>query len=531
MSKVLVIRLGAIGDVILTTPTLINLKLAFPQRKIILLTREHIAPLARTFAGADEVVEFPRRGTPLQLFKIAEMLDQSDLDLIIDLHGNIRSWYLSRHMAAAGKVRYQKRRWERYAAVRKGKGKRIIEPAPHTIDLYNAPVGEVGGKIYASRPAINSNALPDCPTMFSETRITVAVAPGASYPTKKWPAERFDALLSKIYNELNANLILILSSEDGDLIKAGQRLPPERIKSFVNADLTELASVLSMADLLISNDSALAHLGSAVGTPVLAIFGPTHPTLGFSPRGMKDRIIQVDEYCRPCSLHGKRPCFRDQQYCFTRISVDNVFEQVAHLLSSNARGEKALFIDRDGTLIKEKEFLSHPDEIEPEEKAVEAIKNARAAGYKIIVISNQSGVARGYFSESTVSEINRHLLRLFAGQGALIDDILYCPHLPDGIISEYAVDCDCRKPAPGMIEQACLKHNLNPFHSFVIGDKLTDNDLAAVVGARGILVRTGYGREEEAKLKNPYLIKPELIVNTFFDAVEYILRNQRRSAL
>ena len=528
MFKILVIRLGAIGDVILTTPALINLKLAFPQGKITFLTREHIAPLARTFIGADEVVEFPRQGTPLQLFHMAEMLDRDTFDLIIDLHGNFRSWYLSKHLAAARKVRYQKRRWERYAAVRRGKGKRIIEPAPHTIDLYNAAIREIGGKIYASRPAINRKTLPDCPPLFSESRVTVAVAPGASYPTKKWPPERFDALINKVYNELNANLILILSGEDGDSIKTGESLSRERIKSFVNADLTELASVLSTTDLLISNDSALAHLGSAVGTPVLAIFGPTHPTLGFYPRGLKDMIIQVDEYCRPCSLHGRRPCFRDRQYCFTRISVDNVFEQVAHLLTSNARGEKALFIDRDGTLIKEKEFLSNPGEIEPEDKAVEAIKNARAAGFKIIVISNQSGVARGYFSESTVAEINRRLLSLFAGRGAPIDDMLYCPHLPEGIIAEYAIDCDCRKPAPGMIEQACRKHNLNPFHSFVIGDKLTDNDLAAVVGARGILVRTGYGREEEAKLKNPHLIKPELIVNTLFDAVEYILKNQKR---
>ena len=86
MFKILVIRLGAIGDVILTTPALINLKLAFPQGKITFLTREHIAPLARTFIGADEVVEFPRQGTPLQLFHMAEMLDRDTFDLIIDLH-------------------------------------------------------------------------------------------------------------------------------------------------------------------------------------------------------------------------------------------------------------------------------------------------------------------------------------------------------------------------------------------------------------------------------------------------------------
>ena len=526
MKRILVIRLGAIGDVILASPALLNLKLSFPDAAIYLLTRPKTAGIAKRFAGVDKIIEFPQKGGLIDLFKYGEQLDGYGFDYAVDLHGNIRSKYLMKHISAPVKVQYNKRRWERVRSVSPGKMKEVKEGSPHTIDLYNDAVLKCGGKIYARRPILTLDKDIPVARLFDNDSATIAIAPGASYPTKRWPAERFIAFMQAAYDKLDANILLILSHQERGIAEAKHNIPLNRLRIRIDADLVELASIISEANLLVCNDSGLAHLGSAVGTPVMALFGPTHPTLGFAPRGLKDAVIQVDEFCRPCSLHGKTPCFREEQFCFTRIGVEDVLARAEEMLRGKGRGERALFIDRDGTLIKEKEFIKDAADIEPETGSVEAIKAARAAGFKIIVLSNQSGVARGFFTEDNVKAINRRIAEIFRAEGAEIEDMFYCPHFPGGEVSEYAIDCDCRKPAPGMVEEACRKHNINPFRSFVIGDKLSDIKLAAVTGGRGILVRTGYGANEEEQLRRLKLPSPAAITENLFEAVKYILEKR-----
>jgi histidinol-phosphate phosphatase family protein len=520
MKKILIIRLGAIGDVILTSPAALNMKLSFPNSKIWFLTREYVTGLVECFTGVDEVLPLPQRITFRELFRMAEYIDQIGFDIALDLHGNIRSKYLMHHIAVPIKVRYGKRRLERLAAVRL---KRINQNPPHTVDLYNGAVEKCGAKVFARRPVVQLWRKTDRVLEFPNLLPVIAVAPGASYPAKKWFPERFDALIREILERMPANVVLILTDNDKEMMTLPGEISDNRLKVFVNADLSDLAEVLEESDLLICNDSALSHLGSAVGTPVIALFGPTHPTLGFAPRGMGDVIVQVDEHCRPCSLHGKRACYRDRQYCFERISVDSVLTLVSERLKSNAKGQKAIFIDRDGTLIKEKDFLSDPDYVEPETGSLEAIRTANRAGYRVIVLSNQSGVARGYFPEHRVRQVNERVRSIFEAAGARIDDILYCPHHPDGEVTEYAHECTCRKPAPGMVETACRKHNLNPFRSFFIGDRLSDITLGHVTGGRAILVRTGYGRRAEETIKSDDKTGPEIIVDNLLEAVKYVI--------
>jgi lipopolysaccharide heptosyltransferase II len=522
MKKILIIRLSAIGDVILTSAAALNVKLSFPEAQIYLLTRHDIAELAPFFAGVDEVLEFPPHANFAQLFRMGEYLDSLHFDRIIDLHGSLRSKYLMRHLSAPVKVQYRKRRWERFAAVRLH---RINHHPPHTIDLYNEAVRKCGGQIFARRPVMIATDHKKTKPNFENNRPTIVLAPGASYPTKQWPKERFKELAISCVEQLQGNVILLLTAGDMDMMSLKSVLSADRLKFYVNADFAELISVLSRSDVMVSNDSGLMHLSSAVGTPVVALFGPTHPTLGFSPRGRSDTIIQVDEACRPCSLHGRRKCYRDRQYCFERIKTADVLNILTMMLEHSTKINRALFIDRDGTLIKEKNFLDNPDDIEPEDKAFEAIRIANNLGYKVIVLSNQSGVARGYFDEQKVREINSRLLEIFRKQDAIIDDILYCPHYKGGRVVEYAIDCDCRKPADGMVATACDRHHINPHRSIVIGDKLADINLAAVIGGRGILVQTGYGKKSEAKLGHSFSPRPECIKSNMYEAVKYIIDN------
>lgn len=519
MNKILVIRLGAIGDVILTSAPLLNLKISFPEAEISLLTRAYLTRLAEMFSGVDKVLPFPQKASALDLFRMGEHLDKQNFDMVVDLHGNIRSFYLMKHISASVKVSYDKRTFERFKAIKLNK---IDNKAPHTIDLYNTAIKEAGGKIYTRRPVLDLPFNRPRQLSFKNSKKTIVIAPGASYPTKRWPKKKFADLAIKIYKEYGCNIVLALTRSDADFAGLIAQIPAENKALFLDTDLVKLAAVFSEADLIVCNDSALGHLGSAVGTPVAAIFGPTHPTLGFAPRGCRDIVIETDVYCRPCSKHGKKPCFRDEQFCFTLISVDSVMGKISGILTVKNKEERAIFIDRDGTLIKEKNFLSNPDEVELEENSIEALKIAKEAGYKIIVVSNQSGVARGYFDEETVSRINQRVYDLFVQGGVEIDQFLYCPHLKNAKLPPYNIECNCRKPAPGMVEKAIEQFNINPFKSFVIGDKLADVKLGFVVGSKSILVRTGYGQKQEKMLQKTMSPCPEKVLNNLFEAVKYI---------
>jgi len=519
MKKISIIRLGAIGDVILTSPVVLNLKISFPEAAIYFLTRPRTAGILKQFAGVDEILEFPHDASFMDLFRFGESLDSMGFDAVLDLHGNIRSKYLMKHITAPIKVQYPKRRLERIKAVQL---KRIAEDPPHTIDLYNKVVKECGGQIYARRPILQPIKRRNVTDPVRQPP-TIAIAPGASYRTKQWFPDRFRALVMEIFARTSAKIVLILADSDREMASLKREIPAERLEVVIDSELGKLSGIISGADLLVCNDSALSHLGSSVGTPALAIFGPTHPTLGFAPRGLNDAVIQANEFCRPCSLHGKRPCYRDRQYCFDMIMVDDVMAKIAEMMGKNAKGEKAIFIDRDGTLIKEKGYLSNPDDIEVEYKAYESISMARQAGFKIIIISNQSGVARGRFAIDDVERVNRRMTRIFADNNAPIDDIFYCPHFPGGTVAEYSIPCDCRKPSPGMIEKACRRHNINPFNSYVVGDKLSDVNLAHVTGCRPILVRTGFGKDDEKLLQYGHRLKPETVQNNLHEAVKYIM--------
>ena len=151
----------------------------------------------------------------------------------------------------------------------------------------------------------------------------------------------------------------------------------------------------------------------------------------------------------------------------------------------------AVFLDRDGTLIEEHGYLDRLELIAPFPYAAPALRRLREAGYALVLVTNQAGVARGYFDEAFVKEAHRHLAALLAREDLALDGYYYCPHHPEGVIAEYRRICRCRKPGPGMVEQAAADLGLDVARSFVIGDKWLDVELARNAGARGILVRTG----------------------------------------
>jgi D-glycero-D-manno-heptose 1,7-bisphosphate phosphatase len=151
--------------------------------------------------------------------------------------------------------------------------------------------------------------------------------------------------------------------------------------------------------------------------------------------------------------------------------------------------------------------------------AVEAVKLLKAAGFKLIIISNQSGIGRGYVTKKKVCEINDHLLELLKNKGAALDAAYFCPHLPtDG--------CECRKPNLGLVNRAAVKYGLDLKRSYAVGDHLNDFRLGENMGGKGIFVLTGHGRSELKKLGGSKL-KPYKITKDILSAAKFILRETK----
>jgi histidinol-phosphate phosphatase family protein len=158
-------------------------------------------------------------------------------------------------------------------------------------------------------------------------------------------------------------------------------------------------------------------------------------------------------------------------------------------------GKAAVFLDRDGTIIEEVGYLDRVDKMIIIPQAPPAIRLLNEAGFLVIVVTNQSGVARGFFPESLVLEAHRYLAELLWAEGARIDGFYFCPHHPEEGTTSYRQVCSCRKPAPGMLLAACQDFSLDLGRSFLVGDNWSDLAAARAAGVRGILVRTGYGGE------------------------------------
>ncbi|MCP4365048.1 MAG: HAD family hydrolase [Planctomycetes bacterium] len=155
--------------------------------------------------------------------------------------------------------------------------------------------------------------------------------------------------------------------------------------------------------------------------------------------------------------------------------------------------KRAVFLDRDGTIVRGVEYLRTPEELELLPNAARAIKRFNEDGYLTIIITNQSGVARGFLTEETLAEIHKRLLGMLSEEGARIDAIYYCPHLAEGTVEAYSIDCQCRKPRAGMLQRAATEHDIDLSTSTMIGDTPADVMAGKAAGCRTVLVQThGY---------------------------------------
>lgn len=226
------------------------------------------------------------------------------------------------------------------------------------------------------------------------------------------------------------------------------------------------------------------------------------------------RAVSLERELLPAWLSGRVYALRTRAR-FLDIGTPESFAEAERLLetASRRRERRWVILDRDGTLIAERHYLSDPEQVELIPGAPAALIRLRDRGVGAVVLTNQSAIGRGLFDAERLEQVHARLRGLLAAHGASVDAILVCPHTPED-------RCECRKPRPGMVERARAELGLDPRRSFVVGDKDCDIELGRNVGATTLLVRTGYGAETERAGR----VRADHVVRDVAEAVDVIER-------
>ncbi len=339
VKKILIVRFSSLGDVVLTTPVVGALKSAFPESKIFFLTKTGYRDLLRADPRISELVEFDPDGKHkgiTGLLRLASELRSQDFDLLVDLHSNLRSFFIRHLVKSQIKLKYNKRWLTRFLMVHC----KFLKTEPIcTVDSYLGALS----KLQIDHADRNPRIFPAADDLeFAENfllehdvkkgDIVIAVHPGAKWDTKRWDQEKFAEVCRTLVDRLTAKLMLLGEEREEAIIReVGSGLPVDRAFEVLNLPLGKLAALIRRCNCLISNDSGPMHLASALGVPVVAIFGPTHPKLGFAPVGSKNVVLCAEVKCSPCSLHGEKKCKQKSRFCMDLIDPDRVVQAVEQL--------------------------------------------------------------------------------------------------------------------------------------------------------------------------------------------------------
>ena len=189
---------------------------------------------------------------------------------------------------------------------------------------------------------------------------------------------------------------------------------------------------------------------------------------------------------------------------------------------------RVVFLDRDGTICEEVGYLDAVEQMKLIPRSGEAVRLLNQRGFKVVVITNQAGVARGYFPESILQGLHEEMTRQLSEEGARLDGIYYCPHHPTEGVGPYRRECDCRKPATGLLERAATDLDLDLSTAYMMGDHLSDVECGQRIGAGTVLLLTGHGRETLAK-RERWACPPSHIAADLYEAVQWLIRRESRT--
>lgn len=333
MQRILVIRFGSLGDLCLLAWSLARLRAGGEGRQhVTLATKAAFAELMAAVPGVDDVVALAGTG-PTAVADLAGRLRQRRFDVVVDAHNILRGHLLLALCRRRADHRLAKDTVARLAlllARRRPPGLR--RTMRDRFDALFAPLLPPG--VYAGTPPRAPLAeLAAAGEAGAPREPVLGIAPGARWATKRWPEARFAELVTSWRSRSRAPLRIFLGPNeqswfpDGELARVLARTPA--VTLIREQALTTVAAQLAGCAALVTNDSGLLHLAEATGTPVFALFGPTVRAFGYFPALPQSRVFEIDLACRPCSRNGKRPCYRGDLACLTRIASAPVLDALA----------------------------------------------------------------------------------------------------------------------------------------------------------------------------------------------------------
>ena len=343
--RILIIRFSSLGDVALASVVIDALKEAFPSSELILLVGASYAGLYEGDPRLAGVFRFERtgRGTVEEVRAVRgtiSPLRKRDFDAIVDLQGSFRSRMIGLAIPARRRVRYPKRHCARAAMVH---AKWIPVRTVPTVQVYLRALRGLGlsRSFRLPRLLVPSDASERADELLrhhgigSDDRI-VGINPGVRWSGKRWTSEGFAAIADALLERMDVRVLFLGDEGDTDFVRTTvERMTRNPLILTGTLGLSELKAVIRRCAVLLTNDSGPMHIATAVGTPVVALFGPTHPKLGFAPCGPQDRVITLDLPCSPCTLHGNVHCRYPTRRCMEGIEPERVFGEVLQQLRSN----------------------------------------------------------------------------------------------------------------------------------------------------------------------------------------------------
>jgi heptosyltransferase-2 len=484
--KILIRGVNWIGDAVMTIPAIKALKKAYPKSEISLLVKETVAPIFYNNPNIDEIILYENtfKGFAGKI-RLAQKLRKKGFSKAFLFQNAFDAAFIAFLAGIPQRIGYN----------RDGRGFLLTKAIPfdnddrkiHHIDYYLNIIKSAGKIADYSNPWIYmliDERLSARNTLSGLRKPVLGINPGATYgSSKRWLPERFAEVANWFIKDNNGSVLIFGGHSEIEIAdEIDIKVDPEfRASGNVlnmagKTSVRELISLIAECDVFVTNDSGPMHIAYAVQTPLVAIFGSTDPVLT-GHVGCGNIVLKADFDCSPCF---ERTCKNNDLRCMYAITSEDVYFAVKDMLPHR----NAVFFDRDGTLCKDANYLSNWEDFHvfPDIKSLNALKDK---GFKLIGISNQSGIARGLVDEQFTLQVNQTFVDKYG-----FDNFYFCPHHPDE-------NCSCRKPEPGMLFTARADHKINLRESYVVGDKDTDMLLAKAVGARGILVTTGKQQESE----------------------------------
>ncbi|MBF0318693.1 MAG: lipopolysaccharide heptosyltransferase II [Nitrospirae bacterium] len=485
--KILVRGVNWIGDAVMSAPALWAVKRAFPDADLTLLVNPVVAPLFEKDPHIAALIEYSQTFRTLSgRLRLAARLKSE----------NFTTAVLLQNAFDAALIAWLARIDKRIGYKRDGRGILLTKGIPitgetlrlHHVRYYLNMLNLAGFTAPYRLPWIYLTAGERAAALGRQAHLkrpVIGINPGAAFGSaKRWAPERFARLIERIIREKGGSAVLFGSPKDIEISAAICGLiDPELLAADTFLDLTgktgvrDLCASIAACDLMITNDSGPMHIGYAVATAVLAIFGSTAPWLTGPPEipvhsefAYRHRVLRKNLICSPCF---KRTCPYGHLRCMMDISADEVFNETDILLGQR----KAVFFDRDGTLCDDAHYLNSFDGFRPY-AGLDRLRALSDKGFLLIGISNQSGIGRGIVDEEFVQALHQVFIDKYG-----FDDFYYCRHVPGD-------NCACRKPSPGMLLRARAEHAIDLKNSVFVGDKDVDMETALAVGATPIFMRT-----------------------------------------